>query len=81
MFARREQRKQLVSFAGEERRVRLVPTWANGQPAFGNYQWNEEAGAYLPVAMQVLTLRGSRIRDVTAFVNPALLPALAFRNN
>ena len=77
VFARRrEQRKQLVSFAGEERRVRLVPTRANGQLAFGNYQWNEEAGAYLPVAVQMLTLRGSRIRDITAFVNPALVPSL-----
>ena len=55
--------------------MRLVPTWASGQLAFGNYHWNEEAGAYLPVAIQVLTLRGSRIRDITAFVNPALMPA------
>jgi RNA polymerase sigma-70 factor (ECF subfamily) len=75
VFARRERRRQLVSFAGEERRVRLLPTRANGQPAFGNYQWNEEARAYLPVALQVLTLRGSRIRDVTAFVTPALMPS------
>ena len=73
VFARREQRKELVSFAGEERRVRLVPTWANGQLAFGDYQWNEEAGAYVPVALQVLTLRGDRIADITAFVNPALV--------
>jgi RNA polymerase sigma-70 factor (ECF subfamily) len=76
VFARRERRKQLVSFAGEERRMRLVPTRANGQLAFGNYQWNEEAGAYLPVALQMLTLRGSRICDITAFVNPALVPSL-----
>jgi RNA polymerase sigma-70 factor, ECF subfamily len=75
VFARRDRRSQLVSFAGEKRRMRLVPTWASGQLAFGNYHWNEEAGAYLPVAIQVLTLRGSRIRDITAFVNPALMPA------
>jgi RNA polymerase sigma-70 factor, ECF subfamily len=76
VFAHRERRKELVSFAGEERRVRLVPTRANGQLAFGNYQWNEEAGAYLPVAVQMLTLRGSRISDITAFVSPALVPGL-----
>jgi RNA polymerase sigma-70 factor (ECF subfamily) len=74
VFAGREGRRELISFAGEERRMRLVPTWASGQPAFGNYQWNEEAGAYMPVAIQVLTLRGSRIRDITAFVTPTLLP-------
>jgi RNA polymerase sigma-70 factor (ECF subfamily) len=74
VFGRREGRRHLVTFAGEERRVRLVPTRANGQPAFGNYQWNEAAGAYLPVAIQVLSLRGDRIRDVTAFVDPTLAP-------
>jgi RNA polymerase sigma-70 factor (ECF subfamily) len=72
---RRDARRQLISFAGERRRMRLMPTWANGQPAFGNYQWNEEAGAYMPVALQVLTLRGAQITDITAFVDPALMPA------
>ena len=31
---------------------------------------------YVPVALQVLTLRGDRIRDITAFVNPALMRRL-----
>ena len=72
-FADQERRRQLVSFAGERRRVRLVPTWANGQPAFGAYYWNDEAGAYLPRALQVLTLRQGRIVDITGFVDPDLL--------
>ncbi len=33
-------------------------------------------GAYLPYALQVLTLRGDRIADVTGFVTPAALPAV-----
>jgi RNA polymerase sigma-70 factor, ECF subfamily len=73
VFAERQRRKELVSFTGEERHARVVPTWANGQPAFGVFHWNEEAGAYAPVALQVLTLRGDRIRDITAFVNPELM--------
>jgi RNA polymerase sigma-70 factor (ECF subfamily) len=73
VFADRERRRDLVGFAAEERRVRVVPTWANGQPAFGVYHWSEEAAAYAPVALQVLTLRGDRIRDITAFVSPALM--------
>jgi RNA polymerase sigma-70 factor, ECF subfamily len=73
VFAERERREELVGFAAEERRVRVLPTWASGQPAFAVYHWNEETGAYAPVALQVLTLRGDRIRDVTAFVNPALM--------
>jgi RNA polymerase sigma-70 factor (ECF subfamily) len=72
-FAGQEQRRQLVSFAGEVRRVRLVPTWANGQPAFGAYYWNEETGAYVPRALQVLTLRRGRIDDITGFADPAMM--------
>ncbi len=72
-FAGQERRRELVSFAGKERRVRLLPTWANGQPAFGGYYWNEETGAYIPRALQVLTLRQARIADITGFANPAVL--------
>lgn len=43
-------------------------TRANGQPALGFYAWDEEAGAYLPFALNVLTFRGREVRDVTAFV-------------
>jgi RNA polymerase sigma-70 factor (ECF subfamily) len=74
VFADRDRRQELISFAGERRRARLLPASASGQPAFGVYHWNDEAGAYMPIALQVLTLRGDRIRDVTAFVNPAALP-------
>ena len=72
-FADQARRRQLVSFAGEQRRMRLVPTWANGQPAFAGYYWNDDAGAYLPRVLQVLTLRDGQILDITGFVNPALL--------
>src|SRR6185436_8288272 len=55
VFADRERRRDLVGFAAQERRVRVVPTSANGQPAFGVFHWSEDAGAYAPVALQVLT--------------------------
>ena len=49
-------------------RWRALPTRANGQPALGYYTWDEEAGRYLPFALNVLTLRGAKVKDVTAFV-------------
>ena len=51
-------------------RWRHLPVQANGQPALAFYAWDGDAGAYLPFALNVLTLRGSdrRISDVTAFV-------------
>jgi RNA polymerase sigma-70 factor, ECF subfamily len=72
-FAGQERRRQLVSFAGAERRVRLVPLRANGQPAFAGYYWRDEAGAYELRAMQVLTLRGAHIKEITGFADPAML--------
>ena len=49
-------------------RWRTLPTQANGQPALGFYAWNDEEQAYRPFALNVLTLRGDRISDVTAFI-------------
>lgn len=49
-------------------RWRTAYTRANGQPALGFYAWDEEAGAYLPFALNVLTLRGTEISNVTAFI-------------
>jgi RNA polymerase sigma-70 factor (ECF subfamily) len=46
-----------------------LPTTANGQTAIGFYAWDDEAGVYLPFALNVLTLRGREIVDVTAFIN------------
>ena len=41
---------------------------ANGQPALAFYSWDEDAQAYMPFALNVLTIRGDRISDVTAFI-------------
>ena len=49
-------------------RWRPLPTRANGQPALAFYAWDEDERAYLPFALNVLTFRGDRISDVTAFV-------------
>jgi RNA polymerase sigma-70 factor, ECF subfamily len=46
----------------------VIPVSANGQPAIACYAWDEAAGAFLPFSLEVLTLRGEQISDVTAFV-------------
>jgi RNA polymerase sigma-70 factor, ECF subfamily len=51
-----------------EWRWRHLPASANGQPAAAVYHWDEAAGAYLPFALDVMTLEGGRIRQITAFV-------------
>ncbi|HEX2232705.1 MAG TPA: sigma-70 family RNA polymerase sigma factor [Thermoleophilaceae bacterium] len=51
-----------------EWRWRHLPTQASGQPAIGCYTWHEDEQAYLPFALDVLTLEGSKIKEVTAFI-------------
>jgi RNA polymerase sigma-70 factor, ECF subfamily len=53
-------------------RWRHVPAHANGQPALAFYCWDPDEETYLPFALNVLTLRGDRISDVTAFVTRSI---------
>ena len=55
------------------RRSRLVRAHANGQVAFATYLWDPERECFEGHVLQVLTLRGDRIAEVTAFVEPALV--------
>ena len=49
-------------------RWRTILTSANAQPALAFYAWDEDAGTYLPFALNVLSLRDRLVSDVTAFI-------------
>jgi RNA polymerase sigma-70 factor, ECF subfamily len=51
-----------------EWRWRHVPAHANGQAAVGVYSWDAAEESYRPFALDVLTLEGDRIKEVTAFI-------------
>jgi RNA polymerase sigma-70 factor (ECF subfamily) len=53
-------------------RWRHVPSHANGQVAVGCYMWDPERETYAAAVLDVLTLEGSRIAQVTAFLAPWL---------
>ena len=53
-------------------RWRHLPIRANGQPALAFYSWDPAQKGYLAFALNVLTIRGRRISDVTAFVNRSI---------
>ena len=53
-------------------RWRTVPARANAQPALAFYAWNGPDGAYLPFALNVLTLSAGAVSDVTAFIVRAI---------
>jgi RNA polymerase sigma-70 factor (ECF subfamily) len=48
---------------------------SNGQPALAFYNWDEDAQAYVPFALNVLTFRGREISDVVAFIARSAEPA------
>jgi RNA polymerase sigma-70 factor (ECF subfamily) len=53
--------------------VRLMPTRANRQPAFGFYARDPQTGTFHTVGLMVLTLSGSHISAMTRF-DPSTLP-------
>jgi RNA polymerase sigma-70 factor (ECF subfamily) len=57
-----------------EAQWRLLPVRANGQPAFLQYE-HVGGGRYEAHGVQVLTLIGAKIARITAFNDPALVPA------
>ncbi|MFJ3090961.1 hypothetical protein [Streptomyces sp. NPDC086838] len=52
---------------------RLIPTVANGSPAFGQYRPRTDGTGYEPWALQVLEFSGDHIESITAFRDTALL--------
>lgn len=61
---------------------RLLPTRANGQPAFVVYRADEATRSYRAFALQVITLDGLRlprqVTEVTAFLSPELATSFGF---
>ena len=53
---------------GSDRPRRLLPVVANGQPAFGQYRWDDAQRRLRAYAITVLTLDGGRIQEITAFL-------------
>jgi RNA polymerase sigma-70 factor, ECF subfamily len=51
-------------------RWRLIPARASGQLAFGLYGWDDRTQTFTPSAIDVLSLRGTQIQQITAFLTP-----------
>ena len=51
--------------------LRHVLTRASGQPAVGWYI-RQAGGVYLPTSIEVLTLEGEHVKEITAFASPTL---------
>ena len=56
-----------------EFRWRHLPARVNGQATSAAYSWVETEQAWLPFALDVLTLEGDRIKEITSFISRAAL--------
>jgi RNA polymerase sigma-70 factor (ECF subfamily) len=56
------------------RGTRLIPSRANGQPAFGRYVPDPRAQVYHLHSIMVLTMEGDRISAITNFIDSGLAP-------
>jgi RNA polymerase sigma-70 factor (ECF subfamily) len=75
-------RDPIISFLGsvvlrERGMFRLLPTVANGQPAFAAFMRGSD-GRFHAHAVQVLTCTGSSITHLVSFNDAGLLPAFGF---
>jgi RNA polymerase sigma-70 factor (TIGR02960 family) len=61
-----------VPAGGALERFRLVPTRANGQPAFGCYLRDQHAPVAHAYGLMVLTLSGNRIAAITGFADTSV---------
>ncbi|MBP0457946.1 sigma-70 family RNA polymerase sigma factor [Streptomyces montanisoli] len=50
---------------------RLVPTVANGMPAFAHYHAAEDGDGHTPWALMVMEIEGGRIRGINSFLDTA----------
>jgi len=63
-----------VPAGGHTEQFRLVPTRANGQPAFGCYLRDPRAAIAHAYGLMVLTLDGDRIAAITGFPDTSVFP-------
>jgi RNA polymerase sigma-70 factor (ECF subfamily) len=64
------QGRDVIAALGADPVHRYLPTHANGQPANAAYRWDPKRAAYVAEALEVLTLEGSEVKAMTAFMIP-----------
>jgi RNA polymerase sigma-70 factor, ECF subfamily len=73
-FAGRDAVIAFISATGKPR-LRHVQTRASGQPAVAWYLWSAGPERYFPASLEVLTLEGERVKEITAFASSELFPS------
>jgi len=64
--------RDVIAAFGAEPVHRYLPTHANGQAANAAYRWDPNKAGYVAEALEVLTLEGTRVKQMTAFMTPEI---------
>ena len=64
----REEIRALLLDGPLQSRWRFLPTTANGQLALGTNLWDSATRLFVPGGLDVLTIHGGHVTDVTAFL-------------
>jgi RNA polymerase sigma-70 factor (ECF subfamily) len=62
--------RDVIAAFGAEPVHRYLPTHANGQAANAAYRWDPNKTSYVAEAIEVLTMEGTRVKQMTAFMIP-----------
>jgi RNA polymerase sigma-70 factor, ECF subfamily len=62
----------MVFVPGSSGAYRMVPTRANGLPAFGMYRRDAESGEYRASSIHLVEVQGGGIASIVAFIDPSL---------
>jgi RNA polymerase sigma-70 factor, ECF subfamily len=68
------QGRHVIAAFGAEPVHRYLPAHANGQAANAAYRWDPDRQTFVAEALEVLTLDGSLVKEMTAFMMPELFP-------
>jgi RNA polymerase sigma-70 factor, ECF subfamily len=64
--------RHIIAAFAREPVHRYLPARANAQAANAAYRWDPDRSRYVAEALEVLTLEGSLVREMTAFMMPQL---------
>ena len=62
--------REVIATLGAAPVHRYLPARANAQAANAAYRWDPIKGSYVAEALEVLTLEGTRVKQMTAFMMP-----------
>ena len=73
-YARWWRGRGVIAAFAREPAHRYLALRANGQLADAAYRWNDEERRFDAEALEVLTVEGTRVKTMTAFMTPGLFP-------